>query len=85
MIPAQGVLTSRGGKTSHAAVVARGMGKPAVVGAESIIVDLDARTMQVGDKTIREGEWISIDGATGEVFSGEIASIPPSLEDSASC
>jgi pyruvate,orthophosphate dikinase len=81
MIPAQGVLTSRGGKTSHAAVVARGMGKPAVVGAEAITVDLNARSMRVGDKKIGEGEWISIDGATGEVFGGEIASIPPNLED----
>jgi len=82
MIPAQGVLTSRGGKTSHAAVVARGMGKPAVVGAEAVVVNLNARTMQVGNRTVREGEWISIDGATGEVFAGEIESIPPSLEDS---
>jgi pyruvate,orthophosphate dikinase len=81
MIPAQGVLTSRGGKTSHAAVVARGMGKPAVVGAESIVVDLNQRVMRVGSSVINEGEWISIDGATGEVFAGEIASIPPSLED----
>src|SRR6185503_15492573 len=81
MIPAQGVLTSRGGKTSHAAVVARGMGKPAVVGAESVTVDLHQKQMRVGNKVIREGEWISIDGATGEVFEGEIASIPPNLED----
>jgi pyruvate, orthophosphate dikinase len=81
MIPAQGVLTSRGGKTSHAAVVARGMGKPAVVGAEAVVVDLERRVMRVGDREIREGEWISIDGATGEVFAGEITSIPPSLED----
>jgi len=58
------------------------MGKPAVVGAEAVVVNLNARTMQVGDRTVREGEWISIDGATGEVFAGEIESIPPSLEDS---
>ncbi len=82
MIPAQGVLTSRGGKTSHAAVVARGMGKPAVVGAESIVIDLNARTMRAGDRTVREGEWISIDGATGEVFAGEIRTVPaPPIED----
>src|SRR5207247_535538 len=81
MIPAQGVLTSRGGKTSHAAVVARGMGKPAVVGAESMNVDLRQQLMRVGDQTIREGDWISIDGATGEVFAGEIESIPPNLEE----
>ncbi len=81
MIPAQGVLTSRGGKTSHAAVVARGMGKPAVVGAEEIVIDLTTRTMHVRGLTVREGEWISIDGATGEVFAGEIESIPPDLEE----
>jgi pyruvate,orthophosphate dikinase len=81
MIPAQGVLTSRGGKTSHAAVVARGMGKPAVVGAESVIVDLKERVFRVGGQTVREGDWISIDGATGEVFLGEIASIQPTIED----
>ena len=77
MIPAQGVLTSRGGKTSHASVVARGMGKPAVVGAETIVVDLKARAMRVGDRVINEDEIISIDGATGEVFVGEIPTIPP--------
>ncbi|HEY3116772.1 MAG TPA: putative PEP-binding protein, partial [Chloroflexota bacterium] len=81
MIPAQGVLTSRGGKTSHAAVVARGMGKPAVVGAESMHIDLQGRTMEVGGKTVREGEWIAIDGATGEVFAGEIEAIAPRIED----
>jgi pyruvate,orthophosphate dikinase len=81
MIPAEGVLTSRGGKTSHAAVVARGMGKPAVVGAEEVVVDLHTRTMRVGSRTVQEGEWISIDGATGEVFAGEIESIPPHLEE----
>jgi pyruvate, orthophosphate dikinase len=81
MIPAQGVLTSRGGKTSHAAVVARGMGKPAVVGAESITVDLSQSSMHIGGRIIREGDWISIDGATGEVFDGEIATILPNLEE----
>jgi pyruvate,orthophosphate dikinase len=81
MIPAQGVLTSRGGKTSHAAVVARGMGKPAVVGAEEVVIDLNARTMSIAGRSLREGDWISIDGATGEVFEGEIASIPPHLEE----
>jgi pyruvate, orthophosphate dikinase len=81
MIAAQGVLTARGGKTSHAAVVARGMGKPAIVGAESISIDLHGRAMRAGDRTIAEGEWISIDGATGEVFSGEIQTIEPTLEE----
>ncbi|MSQ23475.1 MAG: pyruvate, phosphate dikinase [Chloroflexi bacterium] len=81
MIPAQGVLTARGGKTSHAAVVARGMGKPAVVGAEGLLVDPERRTIRVGDRLVREGDWISIDGATGEVFLGEIPSIPPKIEE----
>jgi pyruvate,orthophosphate dikinase len=81
MIAAQGVLTARGGKTSHAAVVARGMGKPAIVGAEGITIDSDRRVMSVGGQTISEGEWISIDGATGEVYSGEIETIQPTLED----
>src|SRR5581483_3734488 len=61
MIPAQGVLTARGGKTSHAAVVARGMGKPAVVGAESLAIDVGARSMAVDGRVVREGETISLD------------------------
>jgi pyruvate,orthophosphate dikinase len=81
LIQSQGVLTSRGGKTSHAAVVARGMGKPAVVGAESVVVDLHANVMHAGGHVIEEGEWISIDGGTGEVFAGEITSIPPHIEE----
>ncbi|HEX2922496.1 MAG TPA: pyruvate, phosphate dikinase [Chloroflexota bacterium] len=72
MIAAQGVLTSRGGATSHAAVVARGMGKPCVSGAEGIVVDVDKRQFTAGGKVVKEGEVISIDGATGEVFYGEI-------------
>ena len=81
MIPAQGVLTSRGGITSHAAVVARGMGKPTVVGAESVDIDLRERVMKVGDRVIHEGESISIDGATGQVFIGKINTIEPSVKD----
>ncbi|MCU9969522.1 pyruvate, phosphate dikinase [Mobiluncus mulieris] len=72
MVAANGVLTSRGGKTSHAAVVARGMGKTAVVGAESIAVDAVEKTATVGDKVLREGDEISIDGSTGEVFLGKV-------------
>ena len=83
MIPAQGVLTSRGGKTSHAAVVARGMGKPAVVGAEGLAIDLHSRTMTAGSQVVQEDDWISIDGATGEVFLGEIASIQPNIDEQA--
>lgn len=81
MIPSQGVLTSRGGITSHAAVVARGMGKPTVVGAESVDIDLKRKVMKVGDRIIPEGELISIDGATGEIFKGAVNTIEPSVED----
>lgn len=73
MIAAAGILTSRGGKTSHAAVVARGMGKTAVCGAESIEVDYQKNVATCGEITIREGDLISIDGATGEVFLGGLA------------
>jgi len=70
------VLTCRGGKTSHAAVVARGMGTTCVVGAEALIVDAHARTLTVGDRVITEGEIIAIDGSTGEVFLGSVPVIP---------
>ncbi|HEX2696993.1 MAG TPA: pyruvate, phosphate dikinase, partial [Anaerolineales bacterium] len=81
MIAAKGVLTSEGGATSHAAVVARQFGIPCVVGASSIKIDLDARTMTVGEKTVKEGEWISVDGTTGHVFIGKIPMTAPSLEE----
>jgi pyruvate,orthophosphate dikinase len=74
---AQGILTARGGMTSHAAVVARGMGKPCIVGAESLAVDLRARTVSTDGRVVREGEFISIDGATGEVLVGQIETIQP--------
>jgi len=76
MIASNGILTARGGKTSHAAVVARGMGKTCVCGAEELDVDLAAREVRVGDVTIREGDLVSIDGSTGEVFIGEKAVVP---------
>ena len=72
MIVAAGVLTSRGGKTSHAAVVARGMGRTCVCGAEALDIDTRARTMKVGDVVVNEGHVIAIDGATGEVFLGDV-------------
>jgi pyruvate,orthophosphate dikinase len=72
MIAAVGILTSRGGKTSHAAVVARGMGKTCVCGAEDLDVDVAAKLVRVDDETILEGDVISIDGSTGEVFLGEV-------------
>ena len=79
LVAAKGVLTTRGGMTSHAAIVARGMGKPAVVGAESISVDEKARTFSVNSVVVREGDVITIDGSTGEVIKGEVPVIEPKL------
>ena len=76
MVAARAVLTARGGMTSHAAVVARGMGKCAVVGCRAIHVDLDHRRFTVGETTIGEGEWITVDGATGNVYPGELPTVP---------
>jgi pyruvate,orthophosphate dikinase len=73
----QGILTSRGGKTSHAAVVARGMGKPCVAGAEGISVDVNRRVAYVGDTSFREGEVITIDGTSGKVYVGQIPTVEP--------
>ena len=73
----QGILTSRGGKTSHAAVVARGMGKPCVAGAEGIQVNIRNRQATVGEKVLHEGDIITIDGGTGNVYLGEIPTVPP--------
>jgi len=78
---AQGILTSRGGKTSHAAVVARGMGKPCVAGAEGIHVDVAVRRAYVGDATIREGDLITIDGTTGDVYLGEVPMVEADFSD----
>ena len=79
MHAARGILTTRGGMTSHAAVVARGMGRPCVAGAGGISVDYGAQTLSAGGKTIRAGETITLDGATGEVFAGSVAMIEPSM------
>ena len=73
----QGILTSRGGKTSHAAVVARGMGKPCVAGAEGIRVDVQHRLALIGDHVVHEGDVITIDGAIGNVYLGEIPTVEP--------
>jgi len=78
---AQGILTSRGGKTSHAAVVARGMGKPCVAGAEGITVDTRKRVARVGDKVLHEGDIITIDGGTGDVYLGEIPTVEPDFSN----
>jgi len=76
---AKGVLTSRGGLTSHAAVVARGIGKPAVVGAEKIKIDYDSKRFKIGDIIVKEGDWITIDGNTGAVYIGKIPTKTPEL------
>jgi len=77
MNAAQGILTTRGGMTSHAAVVARGMGRPCVAGAGGISVDYNSQVLAAGGKFIRAGETITLDGATGEVFVGSVAMIEP--------
>lgn len=81
IVYAEGILTSRGGMTSHAAVVARGMGKPCVCGCESIKIDTDEKCFRVGNSIIHEGEIITVDGATGGVMIGEIPMIEPTLSD----
>jgi pyruvate,orthophosphate dikinase len=79
MHAARGILTTRGGMTSHAAVVARGMGRPCVSGAGGVAVDYGAQTLSAGGKMVRAGEVITIDGATGEIFLGYVAMIEPKV------
>uniref|UniRef100_UPI0035CB6AF1 pyruvate, phosphate dikinase n=1 Tax=uncultured Sphingomonas sp. TaxID=158754 RepID=UPI0035CB6AF1 len=79
MHAARGILTARGGMTSHAAVVARGMGRPCVSGAGSISIDAKAGVMRVGDREIRAGDLVTIDGTTGEVMAGEVPTVQPEL------
>jgi len=82
MVASRGVLTSRGGKTSHAAVVARGMGRTCVVGVDALRLDPEARAFTVeGGETVREGDVISIDGGTGEVFLGPVPVVPSAVVD----
>jgi pyruvate, orthophosphate dikinase len=80
MVAAAGILTSRGGMTSHAAVVARGMGKPCVVGAEAIQVDVVRRTLKAAGRTLKEGDAVSIDGSTGEVILGALDPNPSEIQ-----
>jgi pyruvate,orthophosphate dikinase len=80
MLAAKGILTSRGGATSHAAVVARQFGIPAVVGCDVLVIDLEERTVQAGEVVLQEGDYVSLDGTTGEVFAGELATVHPSFE-----
>lgn len=79
MLAAQGILTARGGKTSHAAVVARGFGIPCVAGCEAIHVNDKEGYLQVGDLTIKEGDWITVDGSTGDVYAGALTLIEPEI------
>jgi pyruvate,orthophosphate dikinase len=82
MLAAQGLLTSRGGRTSHAALVARQFGKPAVVGVEDLLLDLEARTLSFPDGTqLAERDWISLDGTSGAVYAGELETLVPDLKD----
>jgi pyruvate,orthophosphate dikinase len=81
MLAAQGILTARGGRTSHAALVARQFGKPAVVGVEALQIDLEEREMRIGDQVIKEGEWISLDGTNGNVYPGKLETVVPDLSN----
>jgi len=83
MTVAAGILTSRGGQTSHAAVVARGMGRPCVVGCTDIVVDYARRLFYAGDTVVRRLDWITIDGATGEVMEGEVPTLAPPTDSGA--
>ena len=78
---ARGILTSRGGKTSHAAVVARGMGKPCVSGCAAIHIDDIARKAQIGEMTLHEGDVVTIDGGTGHVYAGEVPTVEPEFSE----
>ncbi len=81
LIQAAGILTAHGGMTSHAAVVARGMGKPCVAGCEELSIDIDARTITVGGRTLSEGDLLTIDGGTGAVIVGEVPLVAPEVND----
>ena len=81
LIQAKGVLTAHGGMTSHAAVVARGMGKPCVAGCEGLEIDIEARTLRIGGQDLREGDTITIDGATGRVIVGAVRLVPPQINE----
>ncbi len=81
MLAAKGILTSRGGATSHAAVVARQFGIPAVVGCDELNIDLDDRSVMASGTLLREGDVVSVDGTTGEVFSGKIPTVHPRFEE----
>jgi len=79
MHAARGILTARGGMTSHAAVVARGMGRPCVSGASAVSIDMTSRTLKIGARALKEGDVITLDGASGEIMAGEVSTIEPEL------
>ena len=79
MHAARGILTARGGMTSHAAVVARGMGRPCVSGASGLSIDMASRTLRIGNRELKEGDILTLDGASGEIMLGEVATIEPEL------
>ncbi|UCC87553.1 MAG: pyruvate, phosphate dikinase [Anaerolineales bacterium] len=81
MLAAKGILTSEGGATSHAAVVARQFGVPCIVGASDVTLDLERRQMSANGMVVKEGEWVSIDGTTGEAFVGKISTVHPKFEE----
>ncbi|MCS6844398.1 MAG: pyruvate, phosphate dikinase [Caldilineales bacterium] len=81
MLAAKGIITSRGGRTSHAALVARQFGIPAVVGVAALDVDVDARKFSVNGREYKEGDWVSLDGTTGEIFDGRIPTKEPEIDD----
>jgi pyruvate,orthophosphate dikinase len=81
LIHSRGVLTAHGGMTSHAAVVARGMGKPCVAGCESLVIDVNARTLRIGDLELKEGDQLTIDGGTGRVIVGAVPLVPPAIDE----
>src|SRR5207247_3612623 len=81
LIQAAGVLTAHGGMTSHAAVVARGMGKPCVAGCEALTIDTGARTIALAGETLKEGDTLTIDGGTGSVIVGNVPLVPPQVND----
>src|SRR5439155_14638466 len=81
LIQAQGVLTAHGGMTSHAAVVARGMGKPCVAGCEGLEIDVAAGTVTIGEHRLRAGDMITIDGGTGRVMVGSVRLVPPAIDE----
>ncbi len=81
LVHARGVLTAHGGMTSHAAVVARGMGKPCVAGCEALSIDIGARTVRLGEHELEEGDQLTIDGGTGRVIVGSVPLVPPAIDE----